>query len=158
MFYHHCLLIYPTNIASAARQQAIGGQPPNGGQPTLIHWVARRWAARSAAGGLPDTGHLCAYSFILLPTSVLTDVPLHWFWPPTAKFELPLGQFQWHRFGFQPSTTSWIVVAGLLCAEPPHDYQQPTGGPLDVIRWPPLLPSYHHSLLGGQLQNVCRVY
>ena len=43
-----------------------------------------------------------------------------------------------------------------LCAEPPHDYQQPASGPLDVIRWSSLTSLYRHSPLGGQLQYVCR--
>ena len=49
---------YPTNIAQVARQRTAGGQPPNGSQLTLIHWVAPRWAARWAAGGPSEAGHL----------------------------------------------------------------------------------------------------
>ena len=147
---------YPINTAPVACRRAAGGQPSHGSQLTLIHWVAQRWVSRWATGRPLEAGHLWAYSSILLPTSVPTDVPLHWLWLPIADVKSPLCQLQWYRVGFEPSTTCWIVEAGLLCAEPPHDYQLPTGGLLDVIWQPPLLPLYHHSPLGGQLQNVCR--
>ena len=55
------------------------------------------------------------------------------------------------RVSCQPSITGWIVSVGLLCADPPHDYQWSASQPLDVIWWPPLPPPYRHSLLGGQL-------
>ena len=133
------------NIAPVARRQNAGGQPPHGSQLTLIHWVARRWAARWAASRALEAGHLWAFSFILLPASVPTDVLLCWFLLPTADLKLPLCQLQQHRFSFQPSTTGWIVAAGLLCAEPLYDFQLPTNRPLDVIRWPPLPPLCRHS-------------
>ena len=62
-----------------------------------------------------------------------------------------LCQAQWHRVGFQPSIMGWIVVAGLLCADPPHDYQRSASAPLDVNRWLSLPPLCRHSPLGGQL-------
>ena len=41
----------PTNMAPAAVQRASGAQPPCGGQLTLRHWVAQRWAEWWASGG-----------------------------------------------------------------------------------------------------------
>ena len=95
--------------------------------------------------------------WVLLLASVPTDFLLHWFCPPTANLRPPHCRLQWQRVGFQTSTPSLIMAAGLFCAEAPHDYQWPTGRPMDVIRQPPLSPLYCHSLLGRQLQNVCRV-
>ena len=54
-----------------------------------------------------------------------------------------------HRPGLQPSATGWLVEAGLLYAKPPHCYQRPTGGPPDVIRWPPWPPRCLCSLAIG---------
>ncbi len=141
---HNCqstrLNKHSTNIAPAALQQPSEGQLPHGGQPTLTHQVAQRWAARWASGGSLEDSHLSAYSFILWPASVPPVVPLQWCWPPQADLEPPLCLFQWHRVSFQPNTIGWIVVAGLLCANPPHVHQRPSGGPLDVNRQPPCPP------------------
>ncbi len=80
--------------------------------------------------------------------------PLHWFWPPPANLMPPLCLLQWHRVGFQPSSTGWLVEAGLLCANPPHVHQRPAGGPLDVIRQPPCPPLCLLPPLGGRLCSV----
>ena len=127
----------PTSIAPATLQRASGGQLPCGGQPTLSHWVAERWAARCASGGPPEASHLCAYSFIPWPSSVPPDFMLDGFWPPIAKLMPPLWFHQWHSLALQPSASGWLVEACLLWAEPPHCYQGPTGGTLNVIRRPP---------------------
>ena len=127
----------PTNIVPAALQRPSGGQPPHGGQSTLIHWVTQRCAAKWASGGPLEAGYLSAYSFILWPASVPPVVPHQWFWPPTANLELPLCLPQWHKVVFQASTICWIVEAGVLCTNPPHVHQRPAGGPLGVIRRPP---------------------
>ncbi len=79
-------------------------------------------------------------TLILLPTSVATDVLLHWFGPPTADLKPPRCWPQWHRVGFQASIAGWIVAAGLLCADPPHNYQLSARRPLNINRWLPLLP------------------
>ena len=113
----------PTNIAPAAHWWAAGGQPPQGSQPTLIHWVAPRWAARWTSE--PTLLYSCP------PLS--TDFLLHWFCPPTADLKPPLCQSQWHRVGFQSGTTGWIVAAGPQCVNPHHDYQQPASGLLNVV-------------------------
>ena len=132
------LIDFPINIAPAALQRASGGQPLHGGQPPLSHWVAQRCAVWWASGGLLAANLLWAQS-IRWPSSVPSDFMLDWFWPPTANAMLPLCLNQWHRLGFQPSATGCLVEACLLCAKPPHFYQRPTGGPLDVIgrpAWP----------------------
>ena len=103
-----------------------GGQPPHCGQPALIHWVAQRCAARWASGRLLGASHLWAYCFISWPSSVPTDFLLHWFWLPTANLMPPLCLLQRHRVIYQPSTTGWIVEAGLLFAEPDHVHQRPS--------------------------------
>ncbi len=126
---------YPTNIATAAFQRASGGQPPHAGQLNLIHWVAQRWAARWTCRELLEADHLSAYSIVLWPASVPTDFPLHWFWPPTADLKPSLCLLQWHRVGFQLSTTGWILEAGLLCSappSPPNVHQRPAGGLLYI--------------------------
>ena len=84
---------------------------------------------------------------------------LHWFWLPTSDLMRPLCLLQWHRVSCQPSANDWLSDAGLLCAEPPHLPQRPTGGALDVIRWPSWPPLCLLTLLGGPLHtatNVCR--
>ncbi len=58
----------PTNIAPATLQWASRGQPPHGGQPPLIHWVARKCAARWASGGWPPLS-LLFYHLTLLYVS-----------------------------------------------------------------------------------------
>ena len=157
---------YPTNIASAALQRASEGQPSHGGQPSLGHWVAQRWAARWASGGPLENSLLGAYSFIPKASSVPSDFLLHWFWPPTANLcphcicsrgtELasmltPIAE----RPTLQPAKlfvgTGWLVESGLLCAEPLHCYQRPSGGSRDGNRRPPCPPPRLLPPLGGRL-------
>ena len=81
---------------------------------------------------------------------------------PVSKANLmpPLSLHQRHRVDLQASATGWLVEAGLLCVKLPHCYQKPSGGLLEVIRWPPWPPLCLLSLPGGQhymAKNVCRV-
>ena len=129
----HCIICnilffsgYPTNIAPATLQWAARGQPPCGSQPTFSHWVAQRSA----------------------------DFMLDWFWSPIANLMPPLCLQQWHRVGFQPSATGWLVEADLLCAEPFHCCQRPTGGPRGVNRRPSCPPLCLLSPPGGRLSSV----
>ena len=67
------LVMYPTNIAPVARWQATRGELPLGVQLTLTHWGTG--VGCSATGGrVLVAGCHRAYSFILLPASVPTDV------------------------------------------------------------------------------------
>ena len=109
-------------------KQSTSG-PLAGSWPSPTGWQ-RGWDARWITGGPPVAGCHWAYSFILLPASVPTDVPLHWFWLPTSNLMPPLCWPQQHRVGFQSSITGWIVAAGLLFADPPYDFQLFT-----VNRW-----------------------
>ena len=111
----------------------------------------QRLAARGGLQGGPPVDHwqqAATELLIILPASVPTDVLLHWFWTPTANLKLLLCQPQQHKFGFQPSIIGSIVAGGLLCGEPPHDYQQSASRLLDVHRQPPLPPLYHHAPRG----------
>ena len=93
-----------------------------------IRLSATGWHRCGLKGGPAEAGCLWAYSFIFWPTNLSTDFPRYWFWPPTAGMMLPLWLLQRHRVSFQPSTTSWIVAAGLLCANPPMSTRSPLKG------------------------------
>ena len=127
--------VYPTSIAPLALQRAFGGQPPHGGQLTLYHLVAQRWTVRWASGGLLEADQLCAYPFILWSSSVPTDFPLHWFWPPTADLMPRICLIQQHIASLKPSTTDWIVVAGLICANWRAHWRA-----AGCYKWPPCSP------------------
>ncbi len=129
------------------------------GPPAGHQWlVTPGWQADShplgGSGSVCKAGHLQATTEPILlsscPPLCLLMFQFTGFGGPTADLKLPLCQSQWHRVGFWPQMACWIVAASHLCAEHPHNYQWPAGGPLVVIRWPPLPPLYRHLPLGGR--------
>ena len=77
---------HSTSGRPVGRQRLAATGQPAGSHPL----VAQGWVARWATGGPPAAGRHLVYSFFLLPTSVPTDVLLHWFWPQTADLKPPL--------------------------------------------------------------------
>ena len=140
-----------TNIVPAALQRASGGQPSHGGQLPLCLWVAQRWASRWTSGWLPDDRFLWAYS-------IIPDPPLHLL----SLLSIDSGPQQptWCLHGASCRGTesasslwcNWVASGSWppLC-EPPYCYQRPTGGLVDVNRWPPWPPRCLLSTPGGWL-------
>ena len=115
--------------------------PPEASHPMEASYLSPTgWHRSGLRNGPPEASHLWAYSFSPWPSSVPPVYLFQWIWPPLTKLMPPHSLLLWHRFGLQPSATGWLVEAGLLCAEPPHCYQTPTGGTLAVIKQPPWPP------------------
>ena len=119
--------------------------------PHPLGGTVQRWLQGGTSEGCWRLAASQPTLIFLWPASVPPVVPLQRFWPPPADLKQPLCLLQRHRIGFQPSSTGWIVEAGLPCANLLHVHQRPAGGPLNVNRRPACPPLCLLSPLRGQL-------